>query len=181
MYEDELLAFRRQKDDFYKTSPDSPLTPEQQANFEGLRYFPPNPAYIFTVDAERLDGGAFAIDTTNGGARTYRRYARFTFVVPGREQPAALTIYETPHGFFLPFIDGTPDTYSGGRYLDLELIDETPTHARFTVDFNLAYNPYCAFSDGWSCPIVPIENRIDAWIPAGERAWDAEELPEVDL
>ena len=110
MYEEEVLAFRRQKDEFYKTSPDSPLTPQQQAGFDGLRYFPPNPAYIFTVDAERLDGEAFAISTTSGDTRTYRRYARFTFTVPGAEQPAALTLYQTPHGFFLPFIDSTPDT-----------------------------------------------------------------------
>lgn len=181
MYADEVLAFRRQKDDLYKNSPDSPLTDEQKAVFEGLRYFPPNPDYIFTVDAERLDGGAVTIATTSGDARAYRRYARFTFTVPGAEQPAALTIYETPHGFFLPFTDGTPDTYFGGRYLDLELIDETATHARFVVDFNFAYNPYCAFGDGWSCPIVPPENRLDIWIPAGERAWDAEQDVEVDL
>ncbi|MDZ4767868.1 MAG: DUF1684 domain-containing protein [Chloroflexota bacterium] len=176
MYADDLLGHRRQKDQFFKTSPHSPLTQEQQDAFQGLPYFPPDESYLLTVDAERLDGGAIAIETTRGEVRQYRRYARFTVNAPdadGEHMPIALTIYETQHGFFLPFTDSADGVYSGGRYLEPDLIDETPDRARFSVDFNMAYSPFCAFSDGWSCPIVPGENRLSVPIRAGERYLEA--------
>lgn len=171
MNANEMAGYRRQKDQFYKTSPQSPLTPEQQDKFQGLRYFEHDPALNLVVDAERLTGDVVYLETTSGDSRQYRRYARFNFEVDG--ESAALTIYETPHGFFMPFIDASDDTYGGGRYLEPELLDETPDTARFEVDFNLAYSPYCAFGDGWSCPLVPLENRVKVAINAGEK------IPEI--
>jgi uncharacterized protein len=166
---DELLGQRREKDQFFKASPHSPLTPDQQDAFAGLLYFPPNEALAYTVDAERLDNGAIAVPTTSGDVRQYRRYARFNVALPDGTE-IALTIFETPHGFFLPFTDTAEGIYGGGRYLEPDLIDETDDSARFAVDFNLAYSPYCAFGEGWSCPIVPNENRLTVPIRAGEKA-----------
>ncbi|MBL8134148.1 MAG: DUF1684 domain-containing protein [Anaerolineae bacterium] len=167
MNDADLIALRRQKDQFFKTSPHSPLTPEQQDAFQGIRFFAPNPALDLVVDVERLPGDAVTVQTTSGEVRQYQRYGRFTFTVDGEN--AALTVYETPHGFFLPFTDAAEDIYGGGRYLEPELLNESPDRARFEVNFNLAYNPYCAYGPGWSCPLVPLENRLKVAIRAGEK------------
>ncbi len=162
----ELIALRREKDQFFKASPHSPLTPEQQDAFTGLRYYEPNPALDLTVTVERLPPGEneISIETTTGDTRRYRRYGRFSFSVEG--QQVNLTLYEAPHGFFLPFVDANAgsETYPAGRYLEPEDLGGN----QFQVDFNLAYNPYCAFGSGWSCPITPAENRLSVAIRAGE-------------
>lgn len=167
MNRDELIALRREKDQFFKASPQSPLSLDQQDAFAGLSYYEPNPALDLLVTVELLPEGdsEIAIETTTGDTRRYRRYGRFHFSVDG--QAAALTIYEAPHGYFLPFADANAgnETYPAGRYLEPdELGDGT-----FRVDFNLAYNPYCAYNDGWSCPITPAENRLTVAIRAGEK------------
>jgi len=72
----------------------------------------------------------------------------------------------------LPFIETSADIYGDGRNLEPELIEEADETARFVIDFNLAYNPYCAFADGFSCPLVPTENRLKLTIAARERAPD---------
>ncbi len=167
MNADELAAQRREKDQFFKASPHSPLSEDQQAAFTGLRYYPHNPALDLTVTVERLpqDNNEIVIETTTGETRRYRRYGRFQFTVEG--QPVQLTIYEAPHGFFLPFVDANAgvETYPAGRYLEPDDLGGN----EFQVDFNLAYNPYCAFGDGWSCPITPAENRLGIAILAGEK------------
>jgi len=167
MSPDELIALRREKDQFFKASPQSPLSDDQQDAFSGLRYYEPNPALDLTVAVERLPAGnnEIVIETTTGDTRRYRRYGRFQFTIDGQAQE--LTIYEAPHGYFLPFVDANAgeETYSAGRYLEPEPLEED----RFHVDFNLAYNPYCAYSSGWSCPITPAENRLKVAIRAGEK------------
>ncbi|MBE2268620.1 MAG: DUF1684 domain-containing protein [Anaerolinea sp.] len=166
-----LIAMRREKDTFMKEHPQSPLSPEQQARFTHLPYYEPNPALDLIVQVEPVEGDHdIQIETTSGTTRTYTRFGRFTFSVDGVE--AMLTIYEAPHGYFLPFVDANAglETYSGGRYLEPE---ELPG-GKFHVDFNQAYNPYCAYAPGWSCPIPPYENRIEVAIRAGEK------LPEGD-
>ncbi|MFN8377725.1 MAG: DUF1684 domain-containing protein [Anaerolineae bacterium] len=165
MDENRLLAERAEKDQFFKQSEQSPLTPEQQDRFAGLRYYPPNPALDLIVAVERAhDNQPAAIDTTTGDVRQYDRYGTFTFTVNG--EAVALTIYEAPYGYFLPFTDANRggDTYGAGRYLEPEELPD----GRFHVDFNIAYNPYCAYNDGWSCPITPFENRLSVAIEAGE-------------
>ncbi len=161
-----LIAARRQKDAFFREHPQSPLTPEQQAQFDGLRYYPPNPELDLVVSVEPLpDSPEIIMQTTAGDARRYRRHGRFTFTVDGRE--AQLTIYEADYGFFLPFVDAGAgvETYPAGRYLEPERLDD----GRFHVDFNQAYNPYCAYNDAWNCPITPAENRLKVAIRAGEK------------
>jgi uncharacterized protein len=162
-----LLAQRREKDAFFRESPDSPLPPDQQATFGGLRYYPPNPDLALEVQVIPIDDPkqvAIMIPTTTDTIRRYDRYGRITFTVNG--EPVTLTIYAAPHGLFLPFTDSNAggDTYSAGRYLEPQALGED----RVYVDFNVAYNPYCAYSDGWSCPITPAENRLAVAIMAGE-------------
>jgi uncharacterized protein (DUF1684 family) len=160
-----LTAERAEKDQFFKQSEQSPLTPDQQDRFTGLRYYPPNPALDLVVTVESVEQDRpIAIETTTGEMRQYLRHARFNFTVG--EETASLTIYEAPYGYFLPFTDSNAggDTYGAGRYLEPELLDD----GRFHVDFNQAYNPYCAYNEGWTCPITPPENRLRVAIEAGE-------------
>ncbi len=167
MSPEELIAQRRQKDQYFKASPQSPLSADQQAAFTGLNYYDPNPALDLVVAVERVPSAdnEIVIETTGGDPRRYRRYGRIYFSVEG--QPAELTIYEAPHGYFLPFADANAgsETYGAGRYLEPDALDGGVFH----VDFNLAYNPFCAYGDGWSCPITPAENRLKVAIRAGEK------------
>lgn len=167
----ELTDFRAAKDEFFAQHPQSPLTPEQRRGFVGLIYFPENEALRLEVQVERLfDQQPIQMQTSTGGAQTYIRYARFKFQVDG--QDAELTIYQNENGYFLPFVDslaGT-ETYPAGRYLEPEALPGD----RFFVDFNLAYNPSCAYNEMWSCPITPAENRLKLPIRAGEKIFDHE-------
>jgi uncharacterized protein (DUF1684 family) len=106
----------------------------------------------------------FEMQTSTGDVQTYEKFGRFKFAVDGVE--AELTIYQSGHGFFLPFVDSLAgsETYPAGRYLEPEPLPG----GRFLVDFNLAYNPYCAYNDMWSCPITPSENRLKVAVCAGE-------------
>ncbi len=167
----ELTQMRAEKDRFFRTSPDSPLTPEQQRDFKGLRYFPEDRALRMTVAVERFPAPeSIRMQTSTGDVQTYERFGRFRFDVGGRE--AVLTIYHNEHGYFLPFADSLAgkETYGAGRYLEPE---EQPD-GTFLVDFNLAYNPYCAYNENWSCPITPAENRLKVPIRAGEELYLSE-------
>ena len=165
----ELDEFRAEKDEFFRAHPQSPLTPEQKRNFRGLVYFPENEALRLEVQVERIfDEQPMQMQTSTGGVQTYVRHSRFKFQV--EDQEAELTIYQNEHGYFLPFVDslaGT-ETYPAGRYLEPEELHGN----RFLVDFNLAYNPYCAYNEMWSCPITPAENRLKVPIRAGEKLFE---------
>lgn len=166
----DLEEFRVQKDEFFRSHPQSPLTPEQRRNFRGLEYFPENDAFRLEVKVEPLnDSQPMQMQTTTGDAQFYFRHGRFKFSVDG--QDAELTIYRNQNGYFLPFVDSLAgaETYPAGRYLEPE---ELPG-SRFLVDFNLAYNPYCAYNEMWSCPITPAENRLKVPIRAGEKVFHA--------
>jgi uncharacterized protein (DUF1684 family) len=162
----ELSDYRAEKDEFFERHPQSPLLPEQRQDFKGLNYFPENEALRLNVQVEPLkDQQPMQMQTSTGGVQTYTRYGRFKFQVDGKD--AELTIYENEHGFFLPFVDSLAgkETYPAGRYLEPQ---ELPGNW-FLVDFNLAYNPYCAYNEIWSCPITPAENRLKVPIQAGEK------------
>lgn len=167
----ELDDFRADKDAFFREHPQSPLTPEQRAAFEGLSYFPEDraltvraPLSLDDVDTDE----EIVMQTTTGGTQTYRRAGVVRFEIG--DEPAQVTLFSSPdmHELFLPFRDATSDkeSYGAGRYLEVEPPDET---GEVVVDFNLAYNPYCAYNPEWSCPIPPGENWLAVPIHAGER------------
>lgn len=169
---DELENLRRDKDEFFRLDPESPLTAEQKRSFVGLRYFPPNPSLDLTVTLEEFpEKQNIQMQTTTGDVRTYERLGRFSFEVEGKT--ASLTIYRADYGYFLPFVDSLAgkETYGAGRYLEPEELGGGDFH----VDFNLAYNPYCAYNANWSCPITPPENRLAVPIRAGEMTFEAHE------
>jgi uncharacterized protein len=167
----ELEHFRAQKDAFFKTHPHSPLTAEQQATFAGLRYFPENPDLRLVLPLEEfVEKDTVVMQTSTGDERVYVRYGRLRFIV--EEQEVTLTVYadEDSGAFFLPFVDALRgrETYGAGRYLDPEPLGD----GQFLIDFNLAYNPYCAYNDDWSCPLTPVENWLLVPIRTGEKLFD---------
>lgn len=171
MSAEQLSHFRQDKDEVFKAHPHSPLTSAQRAEFTGLQYYPYNPDLDMTLNIHPFDEKQdVQIQTTTGKIRWYRRFGEIKFPVDDEE--VRLTLYQTPHGFFLPFVDaGAGDeTYPSGRYLDPEPIDEHTVH----VDLNQAYNPYCAYNPAYSCPLTPAENRLKVSIQAGEK------IPEGD-
>ncbi len=162
----ELDDFRAAKDDFFARDHQSPLTRAQRQEFKGLHYFPANPALRLEVKVEPFpQRGEIEMQTSTGDVQHYTRYGRFKFEVDG--QPAELTLYESAGSFFLPFVDNQApnETYGAGRYLEPEPLGGD----RFLVDFNYAYNPYCAYNDAWSCPLTPFENHVKVPIKAGEK------------
>lgn len=164
----ELQGFRADKDRFFAADPDSPLTHEQKHDFKGLHYFPENEALRLELAVEEFPAKETVVmQTTTGGTQTYTRFGKIRFSVEGQE--VTLTVFASEDGFFLPFADslaGT-ETYGAGRYLELEPIAQD----RILVDFNYAYNPYCAYNEAWACPITPAENRLKVPIRAGEKVF----------
>jgi uncharacterized protein (DUF1684 family) len=163
-----ITSLRHDKDQYLRSDDRSPLPFEYRNSFSGLPYFDWRPDLVFTAALVEADGAEITIATTDGAARVYRRGAQITVDVAGA--PQTLTLFDTGHpGLFLPFRDATSgrETYGGGRYLDLE----PETDGTVTVDFNLAYSPYCAYDDGYSCALPPAENWMSAPIEAGEKTW----------
>jgi uncharacterized protein (DUF1684 family) len=173
----ELSEFRAGKDAFFREHPSSPLTASQRATFRALDYFPENEALIVRAPLE-TDGvdrdEAIVMQTTTGGEQTYQRAGVVRFEVDGR--PATVTVYASAemHELFVPFRDATSgkETYGAGRYLEVAPPDE---QGNVVVDFNDAYNPYCAYNPEWSCPIPPGENWLSVPISAGEKNFPAEQ------
>lgn len=167
----ELERFRKAKDDFFAHDAQSPLTPPQRLKFDGLKYFAENPKLSLEVVLEPTGSNTtLDMQTSTGDLQTYSRVGRFRFDVGG--ETAELTLFEGENGLFLPFVDalaGT-ETYPAGRYLEPEAL----AGGRYLVDFNYAYNPYCAYNAQWSCPLTPFENRIKVPIRAGEKIFVAE-------
>ncbi len=162
----EMEAMRSEKDEFFAHHPQSPLTAQQRQEFHGLDYFPDNDDLRMEVQLSEFPVKEWIeMQTSTGDVQRYERFGRFQFSVEG--QPAELTVYRSEHGYFLPFVDALAgkETYPAGRYLEPEALKA----GRFMVDFNLAYNPYCAYREDYSCPITPYENRLKVPIRAGEK------------
>lgn len=166
--EQSLEDFRAEKDHFFQTFPDSPLTDEQKAAFSVLKYFPPNPGLKFKppIDTNIEMEQILQIQTSAGDNEPYRRAGKIKFTVDGKE--VSLTVFKglQDEDLFLPFKDTTSgkETYGSGRYLEVEEKD-----GKLIVDFNYAYNPNCAYNPNWRCPLTPFENNLTVPIEAGEK------------
>jgi uncharacterized protein (DUF1684 family) len=162
-----LERFRQEKDQFFKYDQNSPLDETQKLAFTQLDYFPENPALDLQLTLEELEEAEqVSLITSTGDRRNYLHKGQVRFQVDGQE--ATLQIYADGYGgYFLPFVDATApkETYGAGRYLEPEEVSPGLLH----IDFNLAYNPFCAYNNRWSCPIPPHENRIKVRIEAGEK------------
>jgi uncharacterized protein (DUF1684 family) len=170
-FQQEVLSLRADKDSYLRNDMDSPIPPNERPNFKGLKYFPPDQGYRVTSKLERFDmPKQIMIATSTGRRQAYLRYGAFTFEIEGRS--LKLIVYkstEDPYArsLFVPFSDETSgrETYAAGRYLDIEEQGGND----YEMDFNMAYNPYCAYSEEYTCPIPPVENKLPVKILAGEK------------
>lgn len=151
----------------------SPLTPEDRKNFHGLDFYTPDAKYFVNAQFKRTKKEKpFAMKTSTSRTPMYVKYGELTFFLEGKA--FKLNVYqnielikkkEYVDYLFLPFSDLTcgKESYIGGRYIDLRI----PKGDVVALDFNQAYNPYCAYNHKYSCPIVPLENDLDIEIRAG--------------
>ncbi|OYR37946.1 hypothetical protein DJ82_13450 [Halorubrum sp. Ib24] len=177
-YAERLRANRREKDEFFAEHPQSPIPPEHRDGFDGLDYFPPDEDYrVEATVTVHGDPEPVEMETTASNPVRYLRVVTFAFEVDGEEHALAGYRQEGEDGeIFVPFRDKTTgqQTYYQGRYMELEPEGELADGDVVVLDFNLAYNPFCAYSETFACPLPPEENWLEIVVPAGERAPDIE-------
>lgn len=173
-----LNAFRRAKDQLFATHAQSPIPAEHRSRFGGLAYYPYRPDLRLHAALEPdATGGELVLPSSTDEPFRFAFVGRVRPVVDGREISLGvfwLTSYGG--GVFVPFRDTTAGatTYGAGRYL-LDTVKSadfgTTPDGDLVIDFNYAYNPSCSYDPQWSCPLAPLESRIDIPIEAGERIW----------
>jgi uncharacterized protein (DUF1684 family) len=178
-----IICFSQQKvtaENFQKNlnlafadSTKSPLTEKDRLEFKALDFFLIDSAFVVEAQFKKSKNEkSFEMKTTTERAPLYVKYGEISFAIKGEN--FKLNVYQNIElikrkGFknhlFLPFSDLTSgnETYIGGRYIDLEI----PKGRTITIDFNQAYNPYCAYNYKYSCPLVPLENDLMTNINAG--------------
>lgn len=170
--EQELIDTRREKDEAFRTTAESPIPEHMRDTFKGLKYFAPSEEGV--VDAAFVpatSADTITMTTTTSELRPALRAGRFTFSYGTTE--CSLTAFQFLGGptdsYFVPFTDRTTGetTYRGGRYLDIERTGDSV----YVIDFNRAYNPFCAYNDAFSCPRVPSENNLPVAVTVGEQSW----------
>lgn len=157
-------------------------SPLQENDLKNLHFYEANSTYKINASVQILTGEKiFKMPTYDGTSKEFVRYAQISFTIRGKV--LKLTLYKNialainpayKDLLFLPFTDQTnnKETYGGGRYIDLNVNDIKNNHIE--IDFNKAYNPYCAYSDGYRCPIPPEENDLAIPIVAGEKLYTGE-------
>ncbi|MGP8124444.1 MAG: DUF1684 domain-containing protein [Nitrososphaerales archaeon] len=163
------MRFRERKDILFRTDNDSPVV---SGDFNGLKYFDPDPGFRFETELRRNPSPGSVIMTTSKGTRQlYNSVGRFELSIEGKE--VRLGAYQSAEredlNIFVPFRDATSgdESYAAARYLDLAVEHDDS----YAVDFNYAYNPYCAYSDAYACPLPPRENWLAVAIRAGEKKY----------
>ncbi len=169
------LNFQNELNARFANDDTSPLKNKDRKQFQALPFFEWNKAYV-VIASVRLtpDAPLFKMETTTNRNPLYQQYAVATFLLNGQKQ--TLKIYQSQDSkfsfdykdyLFLPFKDLTngEETYEGGRYLDVFI--SNIINGEILLDFNRAYNPYCAYNHNYSCPIPPVENHLNTKIEAG--------------
>lgn len=173
-YIEEIRQEREEKDHFMRTSKESPFAGKQES-FKALNYYPADVQYKITADLTPIPNKKVVLlSTSDGKEERYVEYAYAEFDLNGYHNK--LLILEmidmgpVRGKLFLPFGDETSagETYGAGRYLDVEKVQGSNS---ITLDFNKAYNPYCAYAEEFSCPFPPPENLLKVAIRAGEKVY----------
>ncbi|WP_435067601.1 DUF1684 domain-containing protein [Haloplanus sp. C73] len=172
-YADRIRENRAEKDRAFAEQRGSPIPPEERDDFDGLSYFDPDPDYRVTATVTvHEDPDPVEMETSDGRTVRYLRAVTFEFEL-GDDTHTLCGYRQSPDDsdIFVPFRDKTTgqQTYRGGRYMELTPDRELSDGDSVTLDFNLAYTPFCAFSDTFSCPLPPEENWLETTVPAGER------------
>ncbi len=170
---EEWKAYWDNMNEEFKSPDTSPLTDGDRKKFKRLKTYAYNPQMRVVAVFSALDSAdAFKMTTSTSHTPLYKTVGKLTFTVAGVEEE--LFVYQNlelskqrlyKNHLFVPFTDLTnfETTYAGGRYLDLK----GPLGTELVLEFNKAYNPYCAYNDAYSCPIPPAENHLELKITAG--------------
>jgi uncharacterized protein (DUF1684 family) len=173
----DITAFQNELNEQFSDEKESPLTEEDFTTFKSLEFFPVDDAYRVVAKLKYFNNSKpFNMKTTTDRLSVYRVFATATFTLHGEKH--VLRIYQSQQllltqeyddYLFLPFTDESngSSSYGGGRFLDLKVTDKET----IIIDFNKAYNPYCAYSDRYSCPIPPKVNHLNTEILAGVKAY----------
>ena len=173
-YREKVADVRAERVRFLKSSEQSPFQ-QFDKKYQPVSYFEIDPKYKVRANLERISSQVrMAVQNSDGTATTYSKFAYASFKID--DQPFKLLILKPagfgalPNTYFTAFADETSGslTYGGGRYLDLEIGKSD----NIEIDFNLAYNPYCAYVSEYSCPLPPAENVLPLKIEAGEKAFE---------
>lgn len=168
-----VLSFQSELNQKFASEENSPLTPKDLEIFKGLNFFAIDTSYQIEAKFVRTPYETpFIMKTTTNREPLYVKYGEAHFVL--QEKKWVLHIYqnqglktqsEYEDYLFLPFTDLTNahSTYGGGRFIDLKIPEGDSIH----IDFNMAYNPYCAYNERYSCPIPPDINHMEIAIHAG--------------
>ena len=170
-FKNQILETRKQIDHFFKSSEESPLAEDQKKAFQGLNYYPVNEEYHFVLKLHKFDHpDEIILIASKGDERKYILLGYFEFQVKG--EVFRLTAYKIPDSEYIlvPFKDATTgiETYGGGRYINIDSVGPD----LYRLDFNMAYNPYCAYNPAYSCILIPSENILPIPIPAGQKNFD---------
>ncbi|RAU82164.1 DUF1684 domain-containing protein [Pontibacter arcticus] len=174
-YTKPLLAERENKDLSFRSQSNSPFTEEGRRAFRNLNYYEPKPEYQVKAAISYFEKqDTLHMPMTNGTTEAYLTIGTAAFELDG--QPQKLTVYkkvksEEVEKYFVPFTDKTNgfETYGGGRYLDVPIKENAKT---LFLDFNRAYNPFCAYNPDFVCPVPPKESRLTVAVPAGEKNYE---------
>jgi len=173
---EDVAKFQKELTDEFLNPEESPLSKEEIKKFSGHSFFPVNKKYRVVAKFVRTENSLpFQMQTTTDRLPMYEKYGEAIFELDGKTY--TLSIYQShqlretekyKNYLFLPFTDQTngKETYGGGRYIDLTI----PTGNTIVIDFNKAYNPFCAYNPNRSCPIPPKGNALNIKIPAGVKA-----------
>lgn len=166
---------RKDKDVTFKSTDESPLTESQKNLFESLSYYPVADKYKikakFTLNKNKQE--KIELTYTDNTKKVYLKYGFAEFEIDGIPQQVTILkpdFFVAKKYLFLPFYDETSalETYGGGRYLE----PDKDSNGFIILDFNKAYNPYCAYNEEYRCPIPPKENQITVAIKAGEKTFE---------
>ncbi len=169
--------FQKEMNADFKDATKSPLKDSDRKAFTSLEFFTVDSAFVIKAHLKRTpDEAPFKMKTTTDRLPDYVKYGELSFDIKGK--PFLLDVYQNlglieEEGYedylFLPFLDETNglESYGGGRYIDMRI----PEGDTVIIDFNKAYNPYCAYNDKYSCPIVPRKNYLRTRIEAGVKAF----------
>lgn len=172
-YIEKIEAYQVEQFESFKDPENSPLLPEDLEDFERLEFFPIRELYCVKAQFTEKKGKPFEMPTSTDRKPIYQSVGLLQFELNGEK--LELTVYknialsknkEYENYLFVPFKDLTcgAESYGGGRYLDLQ---EPQNDEPWILDFNLSYNPYCAYNHTYSCPIPPAENHLKVRIEAG--------------
>ena len=169
MTKNNIYQKRKEKDLNFQSNANSPIPRLLRHKFKGLKYFEYNPKFIFKAQYSQLETQDYIKISNNFGTKeNYSIYGSLSFEIEDKKQILFLFQSEASSDYlWLPFHDKSngETTYCGGRYLDFS-VKKLSNYVE--LDFNLAYNPYCAYNSNYACPIIPPDNHLDMVILAGE-------------